>query len=82
MLSFEFLPSTEICQRACKYAIREDIEEDIKRKIEGLEDSMEEVITEIKRFRSDFKFPEAATSADGLNPAVTSSGGDEDDELY
>jgi|EndMetStandDraft_2_1072991.scaffolds.fasta_scaffold1116132_1 hypothetical protein len=36
----------------------------------------------IQRFRSDFKFPEAATSADGLNPAVTSSGGDEDDELY
>ena len=33
-------------------------------------------------FGSDFKFPEAATSADGLNPAVTSSGGDEDDELY
>ena len=33
-------------------------------------------------FGSDFKFLEAATSADGLNPAVTSSGGDEDDELY
>ncbi|KAL9381151.1 hypothetical protein Peur_026808 [Populus x canadensis] len=79
---------TEICQRACKYAVREDIEKDIKRKIEGLEDSMEEGMTWLKvshfeesmRYARRNVFSNFATSADGLNPVVTSAGGD--DELY
>ncbi|KAL3567165.1 hypothetical protein D5086_032580 [Populus alba] len=41
-----------------------------------------QTLQQTRGFGSDFKFPEAATSADGLNPAATSSGGDEDDELY
>jgi transitional endoplasmic reticulum ATPase len=39
-----------------------------------------QTLQQSRGFGSDFKFSEAATSADGLNPGVTSAGGD--DELY
>jgi len=39
-----------------------------------------QTLQQSRGFGSDFKFSEAATSADGLNPVVTSAGGD--DELY
>ncbi|KAJ6860109.1 hypothetical protein NC651_036449 [Populus alba x Populus x berolinensis] len=44
-----------------------------------------QTLQQSRGFGSDFKFPEAATSADGLNPsaeAVTSAGGDEDVGKY